>query len=360
MSCSVLFVGFLLLPNSPKQEGAQQMKQGILLEEFIYEEAPFPSCHASTVAQAADGSLVAAWFGGTDEGNRDVGIWVSRKEKDEWSDPIEVANGIQSDGKRFPCWNPALFQSQEGPLLLFFKVGPNPRQWWGEMMVSSDHGKTWTDRRALPDNGIGPVKNKPVQLSDGTLICGSSIENDGWRVHVERTSDLGKTWETTGPLHGKEIGAIQPTIFNHGEGRLQMLCRDRNGKGHHWETWSQDGGKTWSPFSATELPNPNAGADGVTLRDGTHLLVYNHTVRGGPFPQSREMLNVAVSPDGKKWDAALVLERSNGEYSYPAVIQAESGMIHITYTWKRRKIKHVVVDPAQLERVPIEEGVWPH
>ena len=32
--------------------------------EFIYETAPFPSAHASTIVELADGNLMAAWFGG--------------------------------------------------------------------------------------------------------------------------------------------------------------------------------------------------------------------------------------------------------------------------------------------------------
>jgi len=354
----MLTLGIFLQTVSARSE-EPFLRQGILLEEFIYEEAPFPSCHASTLVEGKDGTLVAAWFGGTNEGRPDVGIWVSRKQGSLWSTPVEVADGVQQDGKRFPCWNPVLFQPQEGPLLLFFKVGPNPAHWWGEMMTSPDHGETWEGRTRLPNQGIGPVKNKPVQLPDGTLVCGSSTEHDGWIIHMELTEDLGKTWQRIGPLNGKEMGAIQPTILVHGDHRLQILCRDQRAQGHLWQSWSEDGGRSWTTLTSTDLPNPNAGPDAVTLKDGLHLLVYNHTVRGGPFPQGREMLNVAVSRDGKDWEAALILERSQGEYSYPAVIQSQDGLVHITYTWKRRLIKYVVVDPNQMDRIPIREGLWP-
>jgi len=70
-------------------------------------------------------------------------------------------------------------------------------------------------------------------------------------------------------------------------------------------------------------------------------------------------LNVAVSRDGKVWEAALVLESEPGEYSYPAIIQSSDGRVHITYTWKRQRVKHAVVDPAQLKPVPMADGNWP-
>ncbi len=81
--------------------------------------------------------------------------------------------------------------------------------------------------------------------------------------------------------------------------------------------------------------------------------MYNHT------PKGRSPLNVAVSRDGKAWEAALVLESEPGEYSYPAVIQSSDGRVHITYTWKRQRVKHVVVDPAGLKPVPMTDGNWP-
>ncbi len=334
-------------------------ESAVASSEFIWLEAPFPQCHASTIAKADDGNLVAAWFAGTHEKNPDVGIWVSRRVDGAWTVPVEVANGVQSKNLRYPTWNPVLFQPRGGPLMLFFKVGPSPRQWWGEMMVSDDGGKTWKDRHRLPDKGIGPVKNKPIQMADGSIWCPSSTEHDGWRIHLEVTRDLGKTWTSTGPLNAKDKGAIQPSLLTYSDGRQQMLCRNQDGKGKLWQTWSADRGKTWSPLQPTPLPNPNAGTDAVTLSDGRQLLVYNHTNRGGPFPQGREMLNVAITRDGKKWSAAMVLERSKGEHSYPAVIQTADGRVHIAYTWKRKRVRHVVLDPNKLTTVEIKNGKWP-
>ena len=191
-----------------------------------------------------------------------------------------------------------------------------------------------------------------MQLPGGDILCPSSTEHQGWQVHFERTPDLGKTWQATPPLNdGKEIAAIQPSILMHGAERLQAVGRTRQGK--VFETWSPDGGLTWGRLSLTALPNPNAGTDAVTLADGRHLLVYNHTARG------RSPLNVAVSSDGKAWKAAVVLEGEPGEYSYPAVLQTDDGRVHVTYTWKRRRVKHVVLDPTKLVPRDMPGGDWP-
>lgn len=326
---------------------ALQSQPGVVAAEFIYDEASFPECHASTIAESG-GVLVTAWFGGTEEGDKDVGIWVARREGDKWTAPVEAADGVSPDGKRYPCWNPVLFQPKAGPLLLFYKVGPSPRAWWGMMKTSDDAGRTWSEARRLPDGIAGPIKNKPVMLADGTLLCGSSTEDTGWRVHMERTGDLGKTWTRTEPLNdGKKIGAIQPTILRHGGDVLQILCRTQQGK--IAEAWSTDGGRTWGEMTLTELPNPNSGIDAVTLDGGRHLLIYNPTrPRPGKWGGPRSPLSAAVSDDGKQWKAALVLEDRPGEYSYPAVIQTADGLVHVTYTWKRDRVKHVVIDPGKL------------
>ncbi len=222
----------------------------ILKAEFIYESAPFPSCHASTIVETKSG-LFAAWFGGSDEGEPDVTIWTARHNGRNWSAQMEAATGVQVDGKRFPCWNPVLFQAPNGPLLLFYKVGPNPSTWWGMLMKSDDEGKTWSRPERLPENILGPIKNKPV-LINGRLMCGSSSEDNGWRVHMEFTSDLGKTWERSEALNSKdEFGAIQPSILVWPRNRTQLLCRSRQGK--ITECWTEDGGKTFSPMRVTSL-----------------------------------------------------------------------------------------------------------
>jgi predicted neuraminidase len=303
--------------------------------EFVFETAPFRSCHASTIAETKAG-LIAAWFGGSDEGEKDVSIWIARHDGTRWSPPVEVANGVQADG-RFPCWNPVLFQAPSGPLLLFYKVGSSPSKWWGMLIKSEDAGKTWSQPQRLPDNILGPVKDKPVLIGD-QLWCPSSTEHDGWRIHMEFTPDFGATWKRTEALNdGKQFAAIQPTVLAWKSGRVQLLCRSKQGK--ITECWSEDGGKTFSSMRAISLPNPNSGIDAVILKDGRALLVYNDT------PKGRSPLNIALSTNGADWAEAVKLETERGEYSYPAVIQATDGNIHGTYTWKRQRIKHVVLKP---------------
>ena len=300
------------------------------------------------------------WFGGSREGHPDVGIWLARKVGDRWSAPVEVATGQSPDGQRYPCWNPVLFQMPSGPLLLFYKVGPKVSSWWGMLLRSNDGGQSWSAPERLPNGIFGPIKNKPELLADGRLLCPTSDEAQGWTVHLEWTSDGGRQWQRTGPLNDPaQFDAIQPTILRLGGQRLALLIRTKR-EGKIAQTTSDDGGRTWSPLTLSDLPNPNSGLDALTLADGRHLLVYNHV---GKQPKewggSRSPLNVAVSNDLQHWEAAAVLESEPGEFSYPAVIQTADGLVHVTYTWNRTKIKHVVLDPSQLESRAMSHGIWP-
>ena len=320
---------------------AAQRDPRITLSEFIYSTAPTPTAHASTIIETG-GVLVAAWFGGTAEGAPDVGIWVARRTGGKWTTPVQVANGTQPDGSQLPCWNPVLFKPASGALTLYYKVGASPHEWWGEVIASGDGGATWGKPRKLPAGILGPIKNKPVQLANGTIISPSSTESGDtppkWRIHFERSTDRGATWSSVAPPDAPDVNAIQPTILVLPNGTLQAFVRTQSAK--VFETSSADGGATWSALAPTELPNPNSGIDGITLKDGRRLLVFNRS------DNERTPLNVAVSSDGKSWTDLLVLESTPGEYSCPAVIQTRDGLVHITYTWKRRRIKHVVVDPG--------------
>ena len=335
---------------------------GYVSGELIYplDNRPTPQAHASTIVETPAG-MVAAFFAGTHERNPDVGVRVSRLVDGEWTWPEEVVNGVENDTLRYPCWNPVLFQPEGGDLMLFYKVGPSPQTWWGMVMTSKDNGITWSEPRKLGEDPkvghlLGPIKNKPVQLADGTIINPTSIEYAGdnesdtkWQVYFEISKDLGQTWEVVGPINdGEEFDAIQPSILTYPDGRLQVICRTRQDV--LVESWSDDQGRTWSALKATDLPNPNSGTDAVTLQDGRQLLVYNHSTKKGEEPKGRNILNVAISEDGEKWVPVMTLENEPVEdgYAYPAVIQSSDGLVHITYTYNRRSVKHVVVDPKQL------------
>jgi len=336
--------------------------QGAYLKgELIYplDDKPTPECHASTLVETPSG-IVAAFFAGTYEKHPDVGIRVSRLVDGKWTRPVEVVNGVENDTLRYPCWNPVLFQPKEGPLMLFYKVGPDPRTWWGMLITSEDDGKTWSEPVKLGEDEkighlLGPVKNKPIQLPDGKIINPTSTEvekedgDDLWMVHFEISEDNGKTWRVVGPINdGIEFDAIQPSVLTYPDGRLQILCRTRQDVVS--QSWSEDQGETWSPMTATSLPNPNSGTDAVTLKDGRKLLIYNHTTKKGEEPKNRNMLNLAISNDGINWEPVMTLENVPAEngYSYPAIIQAEDGLVHATYTYVRESVKYIVIDPAKL------------
>jgi len=100
---------------------------------------------------------------------------------------------------------------------------------------------------------------------------------------------------------------------------------------------------TFSPAAETDLPNPNSGIDVVRCKNGDLILIYN------PTTLTRTPLSLARSPDdGKTWKKVYDLETEPGEYSYPAMIVASTGLLEITYTWRRTHIKHVRLDPQIL------------
>ena len=343
----------------------------IVTEEFIYTEAPFKQCHAATIEELSNGDLVAAWFGGTREKNPDVCIWTSTKRKgsEVWSAPKQVADGIQNETLRYPTWNPVLFEvPSTRELWLFYKVGPNVPKWKGYLIRSKNGGKSWSKPERLPEGIYGAIKNKPIWI-DGRILCPSSDEQGAWTVHFEYSDDRGKSWQRTAPLEGamnvptrmrpavetkaeegtkpydqtleRPIEAIQPALLQLADGRLQMICRTRNGK--IGTAYSSDKGTTWSSVELLDEGHNQSGLDAVTLRDGRHVMVYNNfeTIDGTP-KGPRNPLSVAISTDGSHWQHLLTLEHSPlGEYSYPAIIEGADGSLHIVYTWRRERIKYV-------------------
>lgn len=346
---------FYLPPLAKVGEG------GLLKSELLYEigNGPTEQVHSSTLIETPDG-IVVAFFAGTHEKNPDVGIRVSRLVDGSWTYPVEVANGFQNENLRYPSWNPVLFQAEGKPLTLFYKIGPDPRTWWGMYLQSNDNGKSWSKPRKIGQdpsigNLIGPVKNKSVQLNSGRIINPTSLEfNAGelqqdWQVYFEISDDGGETWKVVGPVHdGEAFDAIQPSILTYPEGKIQAISRTKQGVLS--QVWSYDQGETWGEMTALKLPNPNSGTDAVTLKDGTQLLVYNHSTREGKEPKDRNILNLAISQNGHDWTPVMTLENVplKDGYAYPSIIQASDGLVHITYTYGRRTIKYVVVNPSKL------------
>jgi len=330
---------------------------------------PFASSHASTLVELKGGLLMAAWFGGTGEGNPDVAIWGSRARAGEspaWSPPVELARE-----PAVPCWNPVLFHTKDGRLWLYYKFGPSASTWTAARKYSDDEGKNWSPAEHLPAGLIGPVRAKPLVLPDGAIVSGSSTETyHSWAVWIERSVDNGKTWTRTGPFvpsadaiktdasrdtstssahisesqqSNQTTGIIQPSVVSLGGTHLRFYARSTENLARITVADSFDNGVTWTPARPIDVPNPNSGIDAVALKDGRVVLVFNNTTTG------RTPLNLAVSEDGEHFRVFETLEDGPGEYSYPAIIQGSNGDLYITYTWNRKSIRFV---PVPLTRIP--------
>jgi predicted neuraminidase len=318
-------------------------------QEFIFTSAPFPSAHASTIVELPNGDLLAAWFGGTAEGAPDTAIWASRRtasQANQWSAPYVLVRE-----PNIACWNPVLFHSSDGKLWLYYKFGPNARTWTGARLVSNDEAHTWSPPEHLPAGLLGPIKDKPLVLLDGTIVSGTSVESySSWAVWIDRSTDNGKTWTKIGPItvpsqpapspqpsqpnQAEQVsGILQPTIVPLGKKHLRLYARSTSDIGRICAADSFDDGLTWTQAHPTDLPNPNSGIDAVALRDGRVVLIYNNSTQG------RTPLNLAVSADGEYFKIFATLEDQPGEYSYPAIIQGKAGELDMTYTWNRKRIR---------------------
>jgi predicted neuraminidase len=306
---------------------------------FIFEKAPFPSCHASTLVEPEPGKLLAAWFGGTDEGAKDVQIWGSAFDGRKWTEPAVLGT---EPGQ--PCWNPVYFKTAKGTLYLWYKAGPSPERWTGFARTSTDNGATWSKPEMMPAGFWGPVRAKPIRLANGTILAGTSVESfRNWSPFVDRSADDGETWTRSNGFQvpGK-FGQIQPALFEVDGGTVVALMRSRDPR-VVCRSESKDGGVTFTPAEPTQLPNPSTGVDVVKVADGSVLMICNPVERG------RTPLSLARSADdGKTWKKVADLETEPGEYSYPAMILSAAGTLEITYTWRRTHIKYVSLDPKKL------------
>lgn len=312
---------------------------------------PTANAHASTVLPLPDGTVLAAWFGGTKEGKNDVDIWVARREENGWCAPQKI-----SYAAKIPHWNPVLFLRENGEICLFFKVGRNIPSWRTFVSVSTDGGKSFGAPYELVkgdvSGGRGPVKNKCIRLESGRVLAPASSENRGWNCFVDISEDDGKTWrktpkvrtERTAPIlnslnnyTSNKIPMIQPTLWESEKDKVHMLTRTPVGRIYRSD--SEDGGETWCEAYATELPNNNSGIDLVKTPDGSLYLLSN------PVEENwgeRSPLTLQKSTDnGASWETVLILEeeKKDSEFAYPA-IEYYDGCLYVTYTYERLNVAY--------------------
>ncbi len=318
-------------------------------KEFVRRNMPTANCHASTVLPLDNGNIIAAWFGGTKEGNSDVDIWYSLKTADGFQPPKQI-----SAGANVPHWNPVLFSHTDGRISLFFKFGKKIPKWKTYRCVSEDGGLTFGEPRLLvpgdTSGGRGPVKNKCIRLSSGRILAPASSEKHGWNCFIDISDDDSITFskkakintEYVFPLKNKKNGfsrnkipMIQPTLWESSPGTVHAMMR--TSAGWIYRSDSHDSGETWCEAYSTGLPNNNSGIDAVMITDGRLFLVSNPV---GDNWGERSPLTLQVSYDnGKTFETVLTLEeeKKDSEFSYPAVTYL-NGRLYVTYTWERLNI----------------------
>jgi predicted neuraminidase len=282
-----------------------------------------------------------------------VTIWGARRTAGGWSAAREIARGTGANGEPLPCYNPVLFQPSPGRLALIYSVGRENSPWTPYLRWSEDAGESWSAPTPLPAGIRGPDRNRPIALASGEWLHPSTGgERRGRWAHVEFSDAQLKMWRRLPAVPDpRNLEAIQPTLLDHGGNRIQMLCRTYARE--LATSWSSDSGRTWSPLAGLGMFIANSAIDATRLRDGRCVVIYNPS---GQPPADRKLwgervpLSVAVSTDGERWEKSLELETAHIRegFAYPCVLQASDGRIHLTYTWGRKRIRHVVLDPARL------------
>lgn len=318
----------------------------IIANELIFPIREGWQSHASHILPLPGGEVFCVFFYGSQEGNSDVRIYGSLRDVDgNWSEAIPL-----SEDDNVPHWNPVLFRKGDGTVLLFYKVGPNCSEWYTRCRVSKDGCRSWSESFELVENdrtgGRGPVRNKPIYLSDGSILAPGSTEFGEWKCFFDRSFDGGKTWKrsTDVCLDKKWLskyedlsghGIIQPTLWQTKAGVHALM---RSSEGHIFRTDSVDG-VTWCAPYTIDLPNNNSGIDLAQLPDGRLVLCCNPVAANWG---RRTPLSLYISEDNGATFQLLthLYTDSRGCYSYPA-LQYEDGKLHISYTWDRFSIAYI-------------------
>ncbi|WP_342750669.1 exo-alpha-sialidase [Termitidicoccus mucosus] len=324
----------------------------VLLSEFIEAAPQDPEVHASSITEVSPGVLLAAWFGGAMEADNDTQIWASRHTEAGWGKAFVVEQGLSEDGsKPEPVYNPSLYTHKDGRITVFYMVGP----WKGSkrycMKESLDGGATWSKENRVPKGLRGPCRAPTLRLSDGSLLfptTGSGGVLCNWSDEEMTPDSWGKSALIADP---EKMSAIQPTLMEKNDGAVLLFARTYARE--IGVARSSDRGRTWGAIKGTGIYMANSGIDVLKLKDGRALLAYNKSDKPADPSKwgNRTPLTLAVSvDDGENWRDLFNLETDDIRegFAYPTLIQASDGLVHLTYTWGRKRIKHVVIDPEKL------------
>lgn len=294
-------------------------------------------CHGPSILAAASGDLLVAWYAYPEDEHRDASLVLARRPCGGTWLPSETVLG-SSDGS---IGNPVLFQEPSGRIWLFFVVLEG--SYWTDAVVhgmSSDNGGvSWSSPATIVPEGGVMIRHAPVQRGDGHWLLPAYDE----RLHITRMlSARTPAGPWTEIVRFDAVPLIQPVLVRTSAG-LTLLFRPWSDPRVVWRSHSSDEAARWSPPVRTSLPNPLSGIGAFAY--GDHLAaVYNHTEE-----HARRPLSFAASDDGGQvWTAALQLDDLHGELSYPCFVATGAGTVHGVYTYNRRLIKYVELDPQVL------------
>ena len=307
---------------------------------------PFGCVHSSTVIKHK-GQVYVTYFAGPREGSPHTHIWLQNVTEDRL---------MQITDQPGPHWNPVLFEWL-GDLYLSYKKGPHPWDWKTHIVLLNEN--------PIFSHTIdgGPVKNKPLVMSNGQLIAGHSTEDTGWECYASLLEpadwhhadgyhlDARETWTNipidSGTISGQ--GVIQPTLWESKPGHIHMLMR--SAMGVICRANSEDYGRTCGRAFPTNLPNNNSGIDVVAIgqvhvEKGLFLYLVSNPVSSVRMAaNTRTPLTISKSRDnGETWEHWFVLEKGSGEFSYPAIVyDPEENQLLVTYTYNKHSIKLTTV-----------------
>jgi len=342
----------------PHHDIKQKHKSPFYRETFIFRDGFNAYNHASSVTELADGSILAVWYGGSREGAADVKLFQSllRPNTGNWTEPeaLITPDMVSRDLARYvqKIGNPVLHVDNKNRVWVFF-VTVSVGGWSGSSLnyiISEDQGKHWSTTKRLNTspffNVSTLVKGQPFNFHDGSIGLPVYHELMGKFGELLRIDNKGSILSKYRISFGRK--SLQPSIAVLDEKNALVLMRYTGASPRRiLAATTRDGGITWSDAKKLSLPNPNSGLM-VRNADNTLLLVFNNTEHG------RHILSLATSHDkGRHWKVIHDFEHSSAEskdrFSYPYFIRSGNGNYHLTYTWKKHRIKHVIFNDSWIK-----------